>query len=109
MPFELIPIIDIPDLGTVGAKFMCETLKVSGPNAKDQLEEAKRVCYQAGFYKGVMITGKFNGKRVFEAKVLTQKLMEDEDWCIRYFEPTTQVMSRSGDECVVALCDQWYL
>jgi leucyl-tRNA synthetase len=24
-------------------------------------------------------------------------------------EPEKQVMSRSGDECVVALCDQWYL
>lgn len=24
-------------------------------------------------------------------------------------EPEKQVMSRSADECVVALCDQWYL
>ncbi|CDW60125.1 Anticodon 1 and tRNA-synt 1g domain containing pr otein [Trichuris trichiura] len=28
--------------------------------------------------------------------------------CI-YNEPEKQVISRSGDECVVALCDQWYL
>ncbi|GAA6073199.1 leucine--tRNA ligase, cytoplasmic, partial [Tachysurus ichikawai] len=26
-----------------------------------------------------------------------------------YMEPEKQVMSRSADECVVALCDQWYL
>ena len=24
-------------------------------------------------------------------------------------EPEKKVMSRSGDECVVALCDQWYV
>ena len=26
-----------------------------------------------------------------------------------YSEPEKQVISRSGDECVVALTDQWYL
>ena len=26
-----------------------------------------------------------------------------------YSEPERQVISRSGDECVVALTDQWYL
>ena len=24
-----------------------------------------------------------------------------------YMEPEKQIMSRSGDQCVVALCDQW--
>ena len=28
---------------------------------------------------------------------------------ILYSEPAERVMSRSGDECVVALTDQWYL
>ena len=26
-----------------------------------------------------------------------------------YKEPEKMVMSRSGEECVVSLCDQWYL
>ena len=26
-----------------------------------------------------------------------------------YMEPEKQIISRSGDECVVALCDQWYV
>jgi len=26
-----------------------------------------------------------------------------------YMEPERQVISRSADECVVALCDQWYI
>lgn len=25
-----------------------------------------------------------------------------------YMEPEKRVVSRSGDQCVVALCDQWY-
>lgn len=109
VPFNMIPIIDIPELGKEGAKFMCEKLKITGPNATEQLEEAKKVCYQMGFYQGVMICGPFAGKKVSEAKLLTQKLLESNDHCILFQEPIRQVISRSGDECVVALCDQWYI
>ena len=28
---------------------------------------------------------------------------------VLYMEPEKTIISRSGDECVVALCDQWYL
>lgn len=28
---------------------------------------------------------------------------------VLYMEPERQVISRSADECVVALCDQWYV
>ncbi|KAG5484069.1 hypothetical protein LSCM1_05923 [Leishmania martiniquensis] len=109
LPFQMIPIIDIPELGTEGAKFMCEKLKINGPNATELLEEAKKVCYQQGFYHGTMIVGPYTGVKVSEAKMKTQRDMEVADQCIRYYEPVRQVMSRSGDECVVALCDQWYL
>lgn len=37
-------------------------------------------------------------------------------WCsscqgeaVKYMEPEKTVISRSNDECVVALCDQWYV
>ncbi|EPY41414.1 leucyl-tRNA synthetase [Angomonas deanei] len=109
VPFDLVPIIDIPELGNLCAKYMCEQLKINGPNATDLLEEAKEKCYQKGFYEGVMIAGPFKGKRVAEAKGLSQELMFEKDYAIRYNEPIRQVTSRSGDECVVALCDQWYL
>ncbi|CAC9466244.1 leucyl-tRNA synthetase / LeuRS [Leishmania donovani] len=109
VPFAMIPIIDIPELGTEGAKFMCEKLKINGPNATELLEEAKKVCYQQGFYHGTMISGPYAGVKVSEAKVKTHRDMEAADQCIRYYEPVRQVISRSGDECVVALCDQWYL
>jgi len=35
-------------------------------------------------------------------------LIDSGDAC-EYFEPEDVVVSRSGDECVVALCDQWFL
>jgi leucyl-tRNA synthetase len=33
----------------------------------------------------------------------------DDGFALSYFEPESTVMSRSGDECIVALTDQWYL
>jgi leucyl-tRNA synthetase len=30
-------------------------------------------------------------------------------WAAIYYEPEKKVVSRSGDDCIVALCDQWYL
>jgi leucyl-tRNA synthetase len=46
---------------------------------------------------------------VCDAKpIIRQQLIESGD-AIGYYEPENTVMSRSGDECVVALTDQWYL
>lgn len=42
-------------------------------------------------------------------KSVIKKEMLEEGHAILYSEPEKQVMSRSGDECVVALTDQWYL
>ena len=104
-----VPIINIPEWGDEIAKTVCEKLKISGPNAADLLEEAKKIAYAQGFYHGVMIAGPCAGMKVSEAKVKTHQIMEEADESIRYYEPVRQVMSRSGDECVVALCDQWFL
>ncbi|RNF06274.1 leucine--tRNA ligase [Trypanosoma rangeli] len=108
--FEIIPLIDIPgEMGCESAKYMCEKLKINGPQAADLLEEAKKAVYQAGFYQGVMIAGPFAGEKVPIAKVKTMQLLTEKDWAICYYEPARLVMSRSGEECVVALCDQWYI
>lgn len=109
LPFAAVPILDIPEWGTEIAKTVCEKLKINGPNATDLLEEAKKIAYQQGFYHGVMIVGPCTGMRVSEAKVRMHEMLEENGESIRYFEPVRQVMSRSGDECVVALCDQWFL
>merc|ERR1719450_1743223 len=56
-----------------------------------------------------MTVGKHKGMKVQEAKALVKKELLDSGDALRYFEPENKVVARSGDECIVALCDQWYL
>ena len=56
-----------------------------------------------------MIVGKHAGKAVQEAKTQLQQELIDEGMAFKYMEPEKRVVSRSGDDCVVALTDQWFL
>lgn len=56
-----------------------------------------------------MIIGPFKGMKVEEAKNQVREQMIACGDAFAYSEPENLVMSRSADECVVALCDQWYL
>eukprot|EP00672_Neobodo_designis_P025255 CAMPEP_0174827934 /NCGR_PEP_ID=MMETSP1114-20130205/1019_1 /TAXON_ID=312471 /ORGANISM="Neobodo designis, Strain CCAP 1951/1" /LENGTH=1081 /DNA_ID=CAMNT_0016061621 /DNA_START=32 /DNA_END=3277 /DNA_ORIENTATION=- len=110
MPFTPVPILDVgAEMGQNSAEFMCKKLKIGGPKDATLLEEAKKECYNAGFYNGVMITGPFKGEKVADAKQKMADLMIAEGDAVKYQEPMKEVMSRSGDECVVALTDQWFL
>jgi len=110
-PFELLPILETPDLGPMSAKFMCEKLKVQSQKDVEKLKEAHDACYNSGFYKGVMTAGAFKGLQVQEAKVKTKEKMVEEGDALMYREPEGMVTPRSTPEveCVVALVDQWYL
>lgn len=109
MPFEVVPIINIPDFGDVAAEKVCTDLKIQSQNDKEKLAEAKRQTYLKGFTDGVMLVGEHKGAKVSDAKPLIRKMLELEGMAVPYSEPEKKVMSRSGDECVVALTDQWYL
>eukprot|EP00878_Enallax_costatus_P006705 GHUV01007030.1.p1 GENE.GHUV01007030.1~~GHUV01007030.1.p1 ORF type:complete len:1031 (+),score=336.93 GHUV01007030.1:253-3345(+) len=109
MPFEVIPIIDIPGFGDVAAQVVCEQLKVQSQNDTAKLAEAKQLVYLKGFTDGVMKVGPMAGKKVSEAKPVIKEQMISEGHALAYSEPEKMVMSRSGDVCVVALTDQWYL
>nr|TKW28711.1 hypothetical protein SEVIR_3G346600v2 [Setaria viridis] len=88
---------------------VCHDLKIKSQNDKAKLAEAKRMTYLKGFTDGTMIVGEFSGRKVQEAKPLIKTKLLEEGTSVLYSDPEKKLMSRSGDECVVALTDQWYI
>mmetsp|Transcript_11578 Transcript_11578/g.31032 ORF Transcript_11578/g.31032 Transcript_11578/m.31032 type:complete len:945 (+) Transcript_11578:124-2958(+) len=105
---DLVPIIAIPGYGDMAAVSVLDKFKITSQN-DPKLPDAKQEVYLKGFYEGVMLIGAYKGKKVEEAKNLVKDLMMKEGMAVRYYEPEKPVMSRSGDDCVVALTEQWYL
>ncbi|XP_069340264.1 leucine--tRNA ligase, cytoplasmic [Eulemur rufifrons] len=109
LPFEPVSVIEIPGFGNLSAVTICDELKIQSQNDREKLAEAKEKLYLKGFYDGIMVVDGFKGQKVQDVKKAIQKKMIDTGDALTYMEPEKQVMSRSSDECVVALCDQWYL
>ena len=74
-PFEVVPIINIPGFGDTSAVYMCEKLKIKSYNEADKLAKAKDETYLKGFTSGVMIVGPHKGKKVQEAKVRNERIL----------------------------------
>ena len=108
---ECVPIIEIPDseYGPMAAKHLCEKLKITSHKDKDKLAAAKKEVYLKGFYQGVLTIGPHKGKLVQKAKLLVRQDMIAANQAAKYFEPEGEVISRDGDQCIVAFVDQWYL
>ena len=103
--FDPIPLIDVPEMGDLCAKFAVEELKIQSHKDTKKLDEAKDKCYNEGFNKGIMKVGICAGQRVEDAKPLVKKQMIDEGNAVLYYEPEKEVVARTGDQCIVALCD----
>ncbi|ORX89488.1 leucyl-tRNA synthetase [Basidiobolus meristosporus CBS 931.73] len=107
--FEPVPIIETPNFGNLCAPTICKQKKINSQKDKVQLAEAKEIAYKEGFYSGVMLIGEYKGRTVQQAKPLIRDYLVAQNEGFVYNEPEGLVISRSGDECVVNLCDQWYL
>ena len=106
---EIFPIIDTPSYGDLCAPFLVKKLKIASPKDTKPLEEAKELAYKEGFYQGVLKVGEFKGEKVETAKPKVRQQLFDAGEAFAYSEPERKVVSRSGDDCIVALMDQWYL
>ncbi|KAI3378192.1 hypothetical protein SNEBB_004661 [Seison nebaliae] len=109
IPFEPIPIIRVEEFGDLSAKFAYEKLKIKSQNDSDKLLKAKEMVYLKGFYDGIMIIGEYKGEKVKDVKNLIKEKLLEEKLAVIYYEPEREIISRSNDICVVALCDQWFL
>lgn len=78
LPYEPVPIIDVPELGNLPAIVACEKFKVNSQNDKTQLADAKELTYKKGFYEGIMLVDDFKGQKVQDVKKLVQdKLIKE--------------------------------
>ncbi|WEW60650.1 cytosolic leucyl tRNA synthetase [Emydomyces testavorans] len=106
---DIIPIIETPTYGNLTAPTLVKQLKINSPKDATQLTQAKELAYNEGFYKGKMLVGDFRGEPVQSAKEkVRQQLVERKD-AFPYADPMGKVVSRSGDDCVVAYLGQWFL
>lgn len=104
-----VPVISTPLYGDMTAPAIVKQLKIQSQKDTKQLAEAKDIAYKEGFYNGTMIIGEFKGESVQDAKPKVREAMIKAGLAFPYAEPEGLVISRSADECVVALMDQWYL
>lgn len=105
----IVPIIVTPSYGNKTAEFLVKEMKIKSPKDAKMLSEAKDLAYKEGYYQGIMLIGEFKGEKVEAVKPKVREFLIQRKEAIAYCEPDGLVTSRSGDPCVVALCDQWYL
>ncbi|KAI7849907.1 leucyl-tRNA synthetase [Circinella umbellata] len=107
--YDPVPILETPSYGTLTALTLCKELKINSQKDVNQLAKAKELAYKESFYQGTMVIGKYKGEKVQDAKPKIKDELIKAGEAFVYNEPEGLIMSRSGDECIVALMDQWYL
>ncbi|CAK7899569.1 hypothetical protein CAAN3_04S06678 [[Candida] anglica] len=106
---EIVPIIRTTKFGDKCAEFLVKELKIQSPKDSVQLALAKEQAYKEGFYNGTLIEGKYAGDKVEVAKPKVKADLIATGDAFVYYEPESVVISRSGDDCIVSLEDQWYI
>lgn len=106
--FAPVPIINIPEFGNLTAVHLVDEFKIASQNDKDFFKKVKDKVYLKGFYEGKMITGLAEGQSVENAKPIIKKHLLESNLAVPYYEPEGEVVSRTGDNCIVACCYQWF-
>ena len=91
------------------AEYWCEELKITSQKDAAKLKVAKGETYLNGFNYGVMLVGAHKGMKVSEAKELCKTELIESNDALLYFEPESPIVSRGGEDCIVAHTEQWYL
>jgi leucyl-tRNA synthetase len=107
--FEPVSVVTTPTYGDLIAPALYTKFKIQSQKDVKALADAKDVAYKEGFFNGVMSIGPWKGETVQLAKPKSRDLLIEKGLGFKYAEPESLVMSRSGEECVVALVDQWYI
>ncbi|KAI1657815.1 leucyl-tRNA synthetase [Daldinia decipiens] len=105
---NILPIIRTPTSDLLALELV-KKLKIASPKDVKQLKEAKELAYKEGFYQGYMLVGDFKGEKVADAKPKVRAQLIEAGLAFEYAEPENKVVSRSGDECTVALMEQYYI
>ncbi|CUM66913.1 uncharacterized protein PRCAT00004598001 [Priceomyces carsonii] len=106
---DILPIIRSEKYGDKSAEYLVNELKIQSPKDSVQLAKAKELAYKEDFYNGTMIYGKYAGDKVEIAKAKVKNDLIKAGDAFTYCEPEGLVISRSGDECIVSLEDQWFI
>mmetsp|Transcript_23198 Transcript_23198/g.69557 ORF Transcript_23198/g.69557 Transcript_23198/m.69557 type:complete len:1127 (-) Transcript_23198:68-3448(-) len=120
--FDVVPIINITVgasgegkakkeawASDVSAEYWCEKLDIKSQKDAAKLKVAKGETYLNGFNYGVMLVGPHAGAKVADAKPVVKGELVASGDALLYFEPESPIISRSGEECIVAHTEQWYL
>ena len=105
----IIPLIETPKYGNLTAPTLLKQLKIHSPRDANQLAQAKELAYGEAFYNGKMVVGEYAGQPVSVAKDKIRKSLYQTGDAFPFADPMGKVVSRSGDDCVVAYLPQWFL
>ena len=91
------------------AKDLVKINSTRSKKARMTLDEMHDICYKKTPPKSILIVGPYMGMSVEDARIKIKQDYYTEEVAIPYYEPNEIVISRTGDECIVALTDQWFI
>jgi leucyl-tRNA synthetase len=106
-----VAIIDTPGYGPLPAVEVTERMGVESLS-DDQLEEATKEVYKAGFHRGVMnaACGEFAGKPVEQAKDAIRERMLNSGSAAMFYDLSEEVLCRCGGKVLIKkIPDQWFI